>query len=81
MTHWFDGATGIIFGRNSGPDANNASESGYLDVLEQCTKDLNIPVVYDADIGHKPPNMTLINGALAKLTVDNGQAILSQSFV
>ncbi|VGO19816.1 S66 peptidase family protein [Pontiella sulfatireligans] len=81
MAGWFNDATGIVFGRNSGPDASDASGLSYLEAIEHCTKGLNIPIVYDADIGHKPPNMTLINGALAELMVDNGKATLTQSLV
>ncbi len=81
MAHWFDGAKGIIFGRNSGPDSHNISELSYFEVLKQCLEGLNIPVVYDADIGHKPPNMTMINGSLAELTLTRGKATLTQQLV
>ena len=81
LAHWFDGATGIVFGRNSGPDANNTSELSYLEVLKQGMEGLNIPVVYDADIGHKPPNMTLINGSFAELSLTKGKATLTQHLV
>jgi len=81
MAHWFDGATGIIFGRNSGPDTHNTSELSYFEVLKNCTEGLNIPVIYDADIGHKPPNMTMINGSLAELTMTKGKASLTQHLV
>ncbi len=78
LAHWFDGATGIVFGRNNGPDSNSTSEMSYLEVLKQCTEGLNIPVVYDGDIGHKPPNMTLINGSFAELSLNNSKATLTQ---
>jgi muramoyltetrapeptide carboxypeptidase LdcA involved in peptidoglycan recycling len=81
MANWFDGASGVVFGRNAAEDPGDASALGYLEVLGHCMKGLNIPIVYDADIGHKPPNMTLINGALAELSVDNGKATLIQSLV
>jgi muramoyltetrapeptide carboxypeptidase LdcA involved in peptidoglycan recycling len=62
-------------------DASDPSNLGYLEAVEQCTQELNIPIVYDADIGHKPPNMTLINGALAELSMDHGKATLTHSLV
>jgi muramoyltetrapeptide carboxypeptidase len=81
MAHWFDVATGIVFGRNSGPDTHNTSGLSYIEVLEQCLEGLNIPVVYDADIGHKPPNMTMINGSFAELSLTKGKTTLTQHLV
>jgi muramoyltetrapeptide carboxypeptidase len=31
--------------------------------------DLNIPIVLDVDFGHVPPHLSLVNGALAELTI------------
>ena len=81
MANWFDGATGIIFGRNNGTDTQNPSELSYLEVLKQCTEGLNIPVVYDAEIGHKPPNLTLINGSFAEFSMKKSKATLTQHLV
>ena len=38
---------------------------------------LNIPIVYDADITHKSPCMTIINGSIATINVSNGKATIS----
>jgi muramoyltetrapeptide carboxypeptidase len=35
-------------------------------------------VVYDVDIGHQPPQFTLINGAFAQLKFEDGGGQLSQ---
>ena len=45
--------------------------------LETCLQDsvlgnMNIPVVYDADISHKSPCMPIINGAIATINVKDG---------
>jgi muramoyltetrapeptide carboxypeptidase len=37
--------------------------------------------VYDVDIGHQPPQFTLINGALATLTFENGGGQIMQRAV
>lgn len=34
---------------------------------------LNIPIIYDADISHKAPSMTIINGAIATVQCKNGK--------
>jgi muramoyltetrapeptide carboxypeptidase LdcA involved in peptidoglycan recycling len=40
--------------------------------------DLGIPVIFDADIGHVPPQWTLLEGALATITVRDGAATITQ---
>ena len=37
---------------------------------------LNIPIIYDADISHKGPTMTIINGAIAEIEVNNGKGCI-----
>ena len=81
LASWFDGLTGLVFGRSSGPDANQPEHLSYVEALESVLGDLDIPVVYDADIGHVPPQMTLINGSLAEVTCENGRGSIKQNFV
>jgi muramoyltetrapeptide carboxypeptidase LdcA involved in peptidoglycan recycling len=38
---------------------------------------IDVPVVLDVDLGHLPPQMTLVNGALAELWV-GGTTTLTQ---
>ena len=40
-------------------------------------KDLEIPIIYDADISHKPPSMTIINGSIAHVICDKGKSKIS----
>lgn len=67
---YFKHTNGIVFGRNG-------NDNSYLDyTMEQALKDsviskLNIPIIYDADISHKGPCMTIINGAIAKISTKN----------
>lgn len=66
---WFDNTKGIIFGRN-----NMNDESSYItlkEALKESLSILNIPVVMGADIGHVSPRMTIINGAIAKVSIHN----------
>ena len=71
-----DGLSGLILGRSSGPDAADANALTYRQALETVLCDLPYPVAVDADIGHVPPQWTLMNGAWAELEVDAGQAAL-----
>jgi len=71
---YFKYTKGIVFGRS-------ATEKSYYDIsFEEAVlyslKDLNIPIIIDADLGHVSPRMTIINGAIANITVENGQGTL-----
>lgn len=76
---WFANASGIIFGRTS---AGTAAE-GFTDIdaMERLAELTGVPVVFDADIGHVPPQMTFVNGAYATVNVAGGQATLTMEFI
>ena len=40
-----------------------------------------IPLVFNADIGHVPPKMTIINGAIAKIKYKNKKSEISQYLI
>ena len=73
----FQGLTAIVLGRSNAPETTSSGYT-YRMAVEEVLGDLNIPVIVDADIGHKPPQMTLINGAVAKLHYKNHKAELLQ---
>ncbi|QQE79092.1 S66 peptidase family protein [Alicyclobacillus sp. SO9] len=84
LAGWFDHAAGIMFGRSS---ANQAVD-GYTveDVYRELSAELQLPIVYDVDCGHVPPQVTLINGARAEVEVEvevngEGRGKLVQHFV
>ena len=66
----------IIFGRFG-------SNITYYDYdVKKCLEDsvineLNIPIIYDADISHKSPCLNIINGAYTNLIVKDGKANVS----
>lgn len=69
---WFENARGFLFGRPMhfgeemfGIDQYNA----ITDSLE----DLGVPVIMDLDIGHLPPMMPIIVGALAYIEFSDGK--------
>ena len=73
---WTDGCTGFVFGR----PLFYHGESSYVDVVSAELSDMGVPLVFDADVGHKAPRMTFINGALATFDVRDGACELSYSF-
>jgi len=40
-----------------------------------------VPVLYDADIGHIPPQMQIVNGAIGRVDFVDGTATVTQKFL
>lgn len=81
LAGWFQHVSGVCFGRSAGPDASQANELSYRDALEDAFTGFDFPVILDADIGHQPPQMTILNGSFAQLSYENGNAKLVQMLV
>ncbi len=77
MNGWFRNCNGILFGRPDG--YSDVKDFSFTDALSLPLGDLNIPIIYDADIGHLPPQLTLINGAYAAVEYCNGAGEIIQS--
>ena len=60
LAGWFDRATGVLVGRTSAPDS---SDYTHFDALRDALGPLDVPVLYDLDLGHVPPQLALVNGA------------------
>lgn len=74
---YFKYATGILFGRCG----ENITFYDYT--MEEALKDsvvakLGIPIVYDIDVTHKKPSMTIINGSIVNISVENGKGKIQQ---
>lgn len=65
---WFRYAKGFVFGRPA--FFSSDYEIAYQEAVEAALGEFSVPIVYEADIGHKAPRMTMINGALARLSVE-----------
>lgn len=78
LAGWFDHCAGILFGRSgvNRPVGNYTLEDMYQELAEE----LEIPIVYDIDCGHVPPQMTFINGALAVIEAGDGKGVVRQFF-
>lgn len=78
LAGWFDHAAGVLIGRTTGPASGAFT---HVDALTHALGGLDVPVVLDADIGHQPPQMPLVNGALAVVSIEGGAGRLTQSLV
>lgn len=74
----FDGLAALVLGRSSGPDAANPGDLTYDEAVARALAGLACPVLLDADIGHVPPQWTLLNGASVRLSLQGGTASLLQ---
>jgi muramoyltetrapeptide carboxypeptidase len=64
---WMSNLAGVLLGRSAGPDAKSTDDLGYRQAVQQTLGTLPCPVLLDVDIGHLPPQLMLVNGALADL--------------
>ena len=78
LAGWFDGSSGIMFGRSA---AEDLLDYKMKDVYEDLSKELKLPILYDIDCGHVPPQLTLINGAYAEVAVEDRKATVLQTFI
>lgn len=76
---WFQYTKGFVFGRPTFYDEEIGSS--YKEVVHSVLGNFNVPILLDGDIGHKPPQMTMINGALTTISWEKGKAQMSFEFV
>jgi muramoyltetrapeptide carboxypeptidase len=76
MAGWFHRANAILIGRLPVLQLREFMER---DALMNALGGLPIPVIYGMDIGHVPPQMMLVNGALAELRFGPGDRSLTQT--
>lgn len=73
---WFRYCNGIIIGRPDG--YKDKYDFTLTDAINQALGGLNVPVLYDADIGHVPPQIQIVNGAIGKVDYKEGTATIRQ---
>ncbi|MDX8345619.1 LD-carboxypeptidase [Rossellomorea sp. YZS02] len=78
LAGWLDHSSGLLFGRS----AANTPVNDYTaeDVYQELENEFQIPVVYDIDCGHQPPQITFINGAYGEVEVKDGKGRITQTF-
>ena len=71
---YFKTAKGFVFGRPL--MYNSWINQSYQDAIMSILGDLDVPVIFDADIGHKGPQFPIIQGAKAKITSRRQKGVL-----
>ncbi|WP_210648731.1 S66 peptidase family protein [Nocardioides sp. SYSU D00065] len=76
LAGWFDDAVAVLVGRTAAPDHPQLTQrAAVLDALGR----LDLPIVWDLEIGHVPPHLPLVNGALARVVVDDERREITQT--
>jgi muramoyltetrapeptide carboxypeptidase len=75
---WLDGLSALLIGRSSA-EISVSGGMDYEQALRQSLGNLGYPVLVDVDFGHKPPQMTLVQGALGELQWNAAGARLVQT--
>lgn len=79
LAGWFENCSGLMFGRS---EANQTVDNYTVeDIYKELFEELQIPIIYDIDCGHVPPQITFINGAYAEVEVEDGKASVIQYFI
>lgn len=68
---YFKYTKGIIFGRN-GADISCLDYTVEDALRDSVIYELKVPIIYDTDVSHKGPCLTIINGAMATVKCENG---------
>lgn len=68
---YFKYCKGILFGRPL--FIREDYETSFNEAVKISLEDLNIPVICDVDIGHVSPQIATVNGAILKITSENGK--------
>lgn len=73
---WFEGCRGVCFGRPlfyAAESFDGTPLPAYEDVIHERLDELGIPVIMDADIGHKGPQFVMLMGAKARIESAGGK--------
>jgi len=78
LAGWFEHANAVLIGRTA---ADPGPDLGHREAVRLALGDLGIPVILDVDAGHQPPQMPLVNGALAEVVLRGDRAVIRQHLV
>lgn len=75
---YFKYCKGIIFGRPI--MLKEEYDMNQEETLKEALKDLNIPVIYDADIGHIAPQIPILSGGILEIEYEKGKGKITNYF-
>lgn len=75
---YFKNTKGIIFGRPL--FIRNDYDITFNEAVMDALKELNIPIIADADIGHVSPQLAIVNGTILEITSKDGKGKVKTYF-
>ncbi len=72
----FENVKGFVFGRPA--IFNMQYDTDYETAVLDALSPLNVPIVFEADIGHCPPRIPMVCGSYGSFTFDRGRLSISQ---
>lgn len=76
---WFNNVNAFLIGRTYSKE--EVDSYTYLNAIEDALSPLNVPIIYDIDIGHVPPQITFVNGAYGEFEYTNGKGKFIQKYI
>jgi muramoyltetrapeptide carboxypeptidase len=73
LAGWMNGIRGLLIGRNANKKEVEPGKLTYADALHEALGDLTCPVLIDVDIGHVPPQLTIMEGAMTTVSHRDNQ--------
>ncbi|SHO50940.1 S66 family peptidase [Anaerocolumna xylanovorans] len=73
---WFQYAKGFVFGRSA--FCEESYGISYEEAVTSVVKD--VPIIINADIGHKAPSLTIINGSMGSFVCRDGKGSLTMEY-
>lgn len=71
---WFSTAQGFLIGRPLFWEETSFGVNRF-NAVKDILADLNVPILFDVDLGHYPPMVPIKNGAVAKISYTNGNIV------
>ncbi|MFE6967980.1 S66 peptidase family protein [Isoptericola sp. NPDC057653] len=75
---WFDAANAVLVSRTHAPATGDLGQD---DAVRDALGDLGIPLLADVECGHVPPQLALVNGALARVQHGPDESTITQRLV
>ena len=76
---WFRTAKGFVFGRAK--NAEDIDGYSYLDAVADALAAYDVPILVNCDLGHVPPSIPFIEGALSEIKVKGDRLTLTQKLI
>ena len=77
---YFNNVKGFLIGR-SFKQREDSTSFTFKEAVERALGKFNVPIVYNVDIGHVPPQMYIINGSLGTFKYENNKGTLKQELI